>query len=126
MIFCRFSTENQKDDSNANQERRCAEYLKQKGIPLDSFIVIQEEAISGTLDDRPGFRLVQLLMKSKRLNILATTEQSRVSRGNNIMGLIQNVLYQGGRFIAIADGIDTNQAGWQVLVANPSARSLAG
>jgi len=66
VVFCRFSSFLQRDDSNENQARRCFEWLNNKNISLHNFIVIQEEAVTGTKDDRPGMRLLEILMKRQR------------------------------------------------------------
>lgn len=116
VILVRFSSELQRTDSNSNQERRCREGLERKGIPHGHFRVIADEAVSGTRDDRPGLEEVKRLIYSGRLGTLVVTEQSRLSRGDNVKGLVKDVVFHGGRFITIVEGIDTNIKGWKMLV----------
>jgi len=61
-------------------------------------------------------RLLEILMKRQRLGTLVVTELSRLSRGSNPKGFIDNIVFQQGRFISITEGIDTNNKGWEMLV----------
>ncbi len=116
MIYCRFSSELQRTESIQDQARRCRDGLDRRGIPLGNFIVLSDEAMSGTCEARPGFQQLKKLMHSKRLGIVVVTEQSRLSRGDNTTALIKDIIFHGGRFISITEGIDTFQKGWKMIV----------
>lgn len=116
VIYCRYSSELQRDDSIKDQERRCRDGLERMRIPHGHFKLIKDEAISGTQDSRPGFDEIKDLMRSGRLGKLVVTEQSRLSRGDNAKALIKDILFHGGRFISITEGIDTDKKGWQLIV----------
>ena len=116
VIYCRYSSELQRDDSIQDQVRRCRDGLERMSITHDHFEVIKDEAISGTLDSRPGFDRVKELIRSGQLGKLVVTEQSRLTRGDNAKSIIKDIVYHGGRFISIAEGIDTEKKGWQMLV----------
>lgn len=116
VLYCRFSTELQRTESNADQERRCRDGLDRRGIDHSRFTVIADEAISGESEDRPGFKQLKKLIYSGRLGLLVVSEQSRLSRGDNAKGLIKDIVFHGGRFISVSEGIDTAQKGWKTLV----------
>jgi hypothetical protein len=59
---------------------------------------------------------VKDLIYSGRSGKLAVSEQSRLSRGDDTQVLIKDLVFHGGRFISIAEGIDTIQKGWKLLV----------
>jgi hypothetical protein len=103
-------------ESNRDQERRCREHLDRIGIPREHFVVLADEAISGTTDSRPASDKAKELAYSRRLRTSVSTEQSRVSRGDNAKAFIMDVVFYGGRFITVTDGIDTTRKGWKTLV----------
>jgi DNA invertase Pin-like site-specific DNA recombinase len=116
VIYVRFSSELQRTESNTDQERRCREALVRMGIPPERFIVIGDEALRGTSESRPGFDQLKALIYSGRLGILISTEQSRLSRGDNIKSLIKDLVFHGGRFISVTEGVDTTRKGWKTIV----------
>jgi hypothetical protein len=116
VIYCRFSSELQRTDSIKDQARRCRDGLERMGIPHGHFTVIADEAVSGTRQSRPGFDRVKKLMYAERLGMLVVTEQSRLTRGDNAKALIKDVIFHGGRFVSIAEGVDTDKKGWQLSV----------
>jgi len=116
VIYCRFSSELQRTDSNVDQERRCRDGLDRLGIAHGGFQVICDEAITGTSESRNGFEQVKELIYSSRPGMLVVSEQSRLSRGDNAKSLIKDIVYHGGRFISVAEGIDTTHKGWKTMV----------
>ena len=116
IIYTRFSSDLQRTDSNADQERRCRDGLSRLGIADSHFRIIPDEAVSGASEARPGFEEIKQLIRSRRLGLLVVSEQSRLSRGDNAKSIIKDIVFQGGRFISIAEGIDTDRKGWQLLV----------
>jgi DNA invertase Pin-like site-specific DNA recombinase len=78
---------------------------------------MEDEAVTGVLDSRPAFDRLMQLIKGKRLGMLVVTEQSRLSRSENAMPVIKDVVFHGGRFISITEGVDTDKKGWQLLVS---------
>jgi hypothetical protein len=86
------------------------------GICPDNFIVLADEAISGTCESRPGFDELKKLIYSDRLGIMIVAEQSRLSRGANAKSLIKDIVYHGGRFLSVSEGIDTTRKGWETIV----------
>ena len=116
VIYCRFSSELQRPESIADQERRCREHLRRMGIADTDFIVMADEAVSGTPDSRPKFDRLKQLIYADRLGILVVTEQSRLSRGDNVKSLVKDIVFHGGRFISATEGVDTERKGWKMIV----------
>lgn len=110
-IYCRFSSELQREDSILDQERRCRDGLQRMDLQHRHFRLIKDEAISGTSERRQGFQQIKSLIAAGKLGLLVVAEQSRLTRGDNAKALIENIVFQGGRFISIAEGIDTDRKG---------------
>ncbi len=53
------------------------------------------------------FQQLKKMVYAKRLGIVVVTEQSRLSRGDNTISLIKDIIFHGGRFISITENIDT-------------------
>jgi DNA invertase Pin-like site-specific DNA recombinase len=116
VIYARFSSELQRTESIQDQVRRCREALTRMGIDPGSFIVLADEAVSGTPDSRPAFDVLKALLYDKRLGSVVVSEQSRLSRGDNAKALVKDIVFHGGRFISVAEGVDTSRKGWRSIV----------
>lgn len=114
IIHTRVSTDMQ--DSHEDQERTIREGLARKGIDTTGAIVINEHAESGEDDKRPQFAQIRAWTKAGLVAWIANSEQSRLSRGDNIRALIQDLKFNGGRYFAILDGIDTDDPGSDMLI----------
>ncbi len=116
VIYARYSSELQRAESIQDQVRRCRDGLDRMRVAHGHFLVIGDEAVSGTQDRRPGLDRVKVLMRAGQLGKLVVTEQSRLTRGDNAKSLIKDVVFHGGRFISVTENIDTAQKGWGLLV----------
>ena len=65
VIYARFSSDNQREESITAQVRACTEYARRKGYPVVK--VYTDEARSATTDDRPGFLKMIEDIKSGRV-----------------------------------------------------------
>lgn len=110
VIYTRSSSDLQRSDSDIGQERRCRDALERMGIPQRGFIFVADEAI-GSRDGRAGFQMIKELISAGRLGVLVVTEMSRLSRSTNATELIQDIVFQGGRFISLSENIDTDRKG---------------
>ncbi|MDB5358382.1 MAG: recombinase family protein [Phycisphaerales bacterium] len=81
-----------------------------------TFVVLCDEAVSGSQDSRPGFDQLKALIYADRLGVLIVTEQSRLSRGDNAKSLVKDAVFHGGRYISVTEGIDTHLKGWKMIV----------
>jgi site-specific DNA recombinase len=116
VIYTRYSSDMQRPESCADQERKVRGALTRMGFSHAEAIVLRDEAISGTRADRPEYARLLKMIESRRVSILAVDDQSRFSRGDNAFSTIQDLVYSGGRFISTGEGIDTEKTGWELQV----------
>lgn len=113
-IYTRYSTEMQHTRSCEDQARVVRKGLADRGIDPDTFEVVPDEAMVGSREDRPGYQRLQQQIDAGEVGLLAVDQLSRLTRGSNAVALIENLRFHGGRFIAIADNIDTDTDGWHL------------
>jgi site-specific DNA recombinase len=116
VIYTRFSSDLQRTESCADQEREIRKALTRRSIALHDVEVIRDEAESGTRTDRDGFQQLARMIAAKEIGILAVDDQSRLSRADNAYGFIKDLVYSGGRFISTSENIDTADTGWELKV----------
>jgi site-specific DNA recombinase len=78
VIYARYSSENQRDESIDAQVRLCKEYIKGKGYILTH--VYADEAISGRTDDRAQFQQMLADAKKGLFDIVVVDAVDRFSR----------------------------------------------
>src|SRR5262249_18315786 len=103
------------EKSNVDQEREVREMLRRMGIDDSDAIVINDQAESATTNDRPGFLEVFRLIHDGLVSLVAVDDQARASRGDDVMGVVRDMVYHAVRFIS-GDGVDTNERGWELKV----------
>lgn len=116
VIYCRYSSDMQRPDSCADQERAVRAVLMRFGYAADDIIVITDEAESGTKTAREGFQLLRMMILRGEVAVVAVDDQSRLARDNNAFAFIQDLVFAGGRFISTGEGIDTATSGWELKV----------
>lgn len=116
FIYTRFSSDMQRESSNADQERKTRERLGQLGIDCLNVCVISDSAMSGQSADRPGFTYLMDLIDRGQVEWLAVDELSRLTRWMNPRQIIQDLTARGKRFVSASEGIDTDQPGWELFV----------
>jgi hypothetical protein len=116
IIYTRYSSDMQRPDSCADQERNIREYLKRNEIDVQNVEMLKDEAISGTKETREMYTAIVRRIEAGEEFLLIVDDQSRFSRADMAKALIRNLVYNGGRFISVGEGIDTNQIGWEVRV----------
>lgn len=123
VIYCRFSSDMQRKESNENQARYCREYLQRNDLGHLHFFVINDEEISGTKADRPGWDRVMRLIMGRRLGMLIVYDVSRMDRGDNAVNFVRDIDSRAGRFISASEYIDTDRDGWEEHVRTASAQA---
>ena len=116
VIYTRYSSDMQREESCEDQERDVRDGLAHKKIDHRDALVLADKAESGTKSDRAGFIRLADMIKRGELGILAVDDQSRLSRGDNVSGFITDLVFSGGRFISTGEGIDTDEEGWELRV----------
>jgi len=116
VIYCRFSTDMQRADSCADQEREIRAGLVRLRIDPTNAIVIRDEAESGTKTARDGFQQLSAMVARGEVAVLAVDDQARLTRAENAFAFITDLVFAGGRFISTGEGIDTSVSGWELRV----------
>lgn len=123
-IYCRLSREDEQkhgeSESIVNQRSMLTGYAREHG--WDIYKVYSDEDMSGADARRPGFNEMLRDAREGEFSIILCKTQSRFTRD---MELVEKYLHKlfplwGIRFIAPADGIDTDQRG------NKKARQING
>jgi DNA invertase Pin-like site-specific DNA recombinase len=116
VIYLRYSSDMQRADSCADQERNIRAALDRLGIDHQNALVLRDEGESGTKLSRDGFARLHQLVYGGQVRLLAVDDQSRLSRADNAFAFIQDLVYHDGRFLSTGEGIDTAQRGWELRV----------
>ena len=118
VIYCRYSSDMQRADSCADQEREVRAALARLGVAPagGEVVVINDEAESGTKTARDGFQQLSEMVKRGEVAVLAVDDQSRLTRADNAYAFVQDVVFAGGRFVSTGEGIDTAAGGWELKV----------
>lgn len=113
VIYGRYSTDMQSKRSCEDQEREIRAALPRFGVDPTDVFVIHDDAQSGTKTDRDGFLLLKEMIGRHEIAVLAVDDQSRLTRGDNALAFIKDLVYAGGRFISTTETIDTRVKGWE-------------
>jgi DNA invertase Pin-like site-specific DNA recombinase len=102
--YARYSSDQQRDASLEDQLRNCREFAARQGWPEP--LAFTDAAISGSRDDRPGYR--NLLARASEFDVILLDDLYRLSRDNiEVQRTLKRLKFSGVRVIAIADGVDT-------------------
>ena len=77
-IYARYSSENQRESSLADQARECREYASRNG--WDVVEVYSDAAISGSSDNRPGYQKMLNDARAGRFDVVLAEALDRLSR----------------------------------------------
>lgn len=114
LTYARFSTDEQRQQSNADQSDYCQEFVREHDTKPRSIDVISDEGLSGELRSRPGIDRVREGIESRRWGLIIVEDSSRLYRGvAPCMDLVGLAVDQGIRVICINDGVDTANEDWQ-------------
>lgn len=114
VIYTRFSSDMQDDTSLRQQERNARRHMEKLGIDHSDAKVIEDAAERGWNAKRPGYIKLQKMIASGQVDVLVVNEQSRLGRHLPTTNFIEDLIYHGGRFISVAENIDTNQENWEI------------
>ena len=84
-IYARYSSENQSEKSIDDQVRVCKNYIKEHGMTIDEKHIYVDEAISGSVINRPGLQALEKAIENKEVDAVAVDDLSRLSRSNHQM-----------------------------------------
>jgi site-specific DNA recombinase len=112
--YARFSSDNQRESSIADQVRNCERRAKHEGWSIARHY--EDKAISGSTTERPGYQVLMKAARAREFDVLLIDDMSRLSRDSVETELARRRLVQWGiRLIGVSDGIDTASKGHKAL-----------
>lgn len=115
--YSRFSSDRQRDESIADQQRRCREKAAANGHMISPEWEFSDEAVSGTKRHRDGLDAMLAAAAAGRFKVLYLYSLSRLSRESVItMPLLKELVYNHGvRVISLTEGIDSHDTAWELI-----------
>ncbi len=108
-IYARYSSENQSEKSIDDQVRVCRKYIENNRLIFDEKHIYVDEAISGSIHNRPGLQALEKAIENKEVQAVAVDDLSRLSRSNHqMLTLVQKFDYFQVKIISVSDGIMTD------------------
>ncbi len=108
-IYARYSSENQSAKSIDDQIRVCKDYASKNNFLAEDNHIYIDEAISGSIIDRPGLHALEKAAENKEFDTVIVDDLSRISRSNHqMLTLVLKFNYLQIRIISVSDGISTD------------------
>jgi site-specific DNA recombinase len=102
-IYARYSSENQRDASIADQFRICREFAQRQGWQIER--EYSDHAISGATLMRPGFQAFMAAALRKEFDIVLAEALDRFSRDQeDTAGLFKRLTFAGVNIVTLAEG----------------------
>ncbi len=115
--YARYSSDNQRDTSIADQQRLCREMAERSGATILSPLEFADAAVSGTKLHREGLDRMLAAATSRQIDVLYFHSLSRLARESVItMPMLKKLVYVDRvRVISVTEGIDSLRTEWEVL-----------
>jgi len=108
-IYARYSSENQSEKSIDDQVRVCKKYCTEHKLVVCEEHIYVDEAISGSLINRPGLQALERAAENKEFEAVVVDDLSRLSRSNHqMLTLVLKFNYYQVKLISVSDGIVTD------------------
>ena len=108
-IYARYSSENQSEKSIDDQIRVCKGYIKDHEMVLDDKHIYVDEAISGSIINRPALQSLQIAAENKEFEAVVVDDLSRLSRSNHqMLTMVLKFNYLQIKIVSVSDGIVTD------------------
>ena len=105
-IYCRYSTDKQRNASIEDQARNCRRAIEREG--LNCAKTYQDQAVSGSRADRVGYQSMLADAKAGMFQVLIVDDISRLSRDQvEAETTFRRLEYWGVRVIGVSDGYDS-------------------
>src|SRR5436190_15154131 len=102
-IYARYSSENQRDASIADQFRICREFAQRQGWQVAA--EYSDHAVSGATIMRPGFQAMMREALHKKFDIVMAEALDRFSRDQeDTAGLFKRLTFAGVNIVTLAEG----------------------
>ena len=108
-IYARYSSENQSQKSIDDQVRVCKNYIQEHDMIIEDKYIYIDEAISGSIINRPGLQALEKAAENKEFDAVAVDDLSRLSRSNHqMLTLVLKFNYLQIKIISVSEGIITD------------------
>ena len=108
-IYARYSSENQSEKSIDDQVRVCQRYIESNHLIFDEKHIYSDQAISGSVINRPGLLALEKAIENKEIDAVAVDDLSRLSRSNHqMLTLVNKFNFHQIQIISVSDGIVTD------------------
>jgi site-specific DNA recombinase len=108
-IYARYSSENQSEKSIDDQIRVCQRYIKAHDYVFDERHIYVDEAISGSVLQRPGLQALEKAIENREVEAVAVDDLSRLSRSNHqMLTLVGKFNFYQIKIISVSDGLVTD------------------
>lgn len=105
-IYARYSSENQSEKSIDDQIRVCQKYIENNNFIYDEKHVYIDEAISGSIIQRPGLQALEKAIENREIDGIAVDDLSRLSRSNHqMLTLVNKFNFYQIKIFSVSDGI---------------------
>jgi site-specific DNA recombinase len=105
-IYARYSSENQSEKSIDDQIRVCQKYIEANNLHYDPKHSFTDEAVSGSIINRPGLLALERAIENKQIDAVAVDDLSRLSRSNHqMLTLVNKFNFHQIKIISVSDGI---------------------
>lgn len=107
-IYARYSSENQSEKSIDDQVRVCKNYATEHDFSVDEKHIYVDEALSGSLINRPGLQALEKAAENKEFEAVLVDDLSRLSRSNHqMLTIVLKFNYYQVKIVSVSDGITT-------------------
>ncbi len=93
ILYTRYSSSMQREESCEDQEREIRKHLDGLGIDHRNAIVLADKAKSGTKKSRPGYRKIEQMIKNGEKFLLVVLDLSRLSRTSGVRDLLTDLRF---------------------------------
>ena len=117
--YARYSSENQREESITDQQRKCKEAAAGNGHEISSHLEYFDKEVSGTTLHRDGLDKLVAAAEAGAFSVLYFHNLSRLARESVItMPLLKRLVYVDGvRVISVTEGIDSDRDGWELMAS---------
>ncbi len=117
--YSRYSSELQREEGIADQQRRCREQAERNGHVIDSPHEFSDEAVSGTKRNREGLNALLDAARRREFEAVYFFNLSRLARESVItMPLLKELVHvHKVRVVSVTEGVDSDREGWELIAS---------
>lgn len=116
-IYARYSTDDQRATSIADQVARCRKLAAEQNLEVDEAFIFSDAAVTGTSKGRAkrnGFHRLLDAIQDRLCDVVIADEISRLTRSPAEGGRLMEMVEETGIRFVTTDGVDTDKEGWKL------------